>query len=104
LDAFKSFKAAIKLKTGKKIKYVRSDKGGEYYGRYGEIERNFGPFARCLDECGIKARYTMPDTPQQNGVAERRNHTLLDMVRYMLSHSSLPYFLWGYCQHPISSG
>jgi len=33
--------------------------------------------------------------PQQNGVAERRNHTLLEMVRCMLSHSSLPDFLWG---------
>jgi len=34
-------------------------------------------------------------TPQQNGVAERRNHTLLEMVRCMLSHSSLPDFFWG---------
>ncbi|RVW64553.1 Retrovirus-related Pol polyprotein from transposon TNT 1-94 [Vitis vinifera] len=40
-------------------------------------------------------RYTMPDTPQQNGVAERRNRTLLDMVRCMLSNSSLLEFLWG---------
>ena len=37
----------------------------------------------------------MPDTPQHNGVAERRNRTLLDMVRCMLSNSSLPEFLWG---------
>ena len=41
------------------------------------------------------ARYTMPDTPQQNGVAKRRNLTLLDMVRCMLSNFSLPEFLWG---------
>jgi len=95
LDAFKSFKAAIELKTGKKIKCVRSDRGGEYYGRYDETGRNPGPFARFLDECGIEAQYTMPGTPQQNGVAERRNHTLLEMVRCMLSHSSLPDFLWG---------
>ena len=51
LDAFKSFKAAIELKTGKKIKCVRSDRGGEYYGRYDETGRNLGPFARFLDEC-----------------------------------------------------
>jgi len=94
LDAFKSLKAAIELKTGKKIKCVRSDRGGEYYGRYDETERNPGLFARFLDECGIEAQYTMPDTPQQNGVAERRNHTLLKMVRCMLSHSSLLDFLW----------
>jgi len=95
LDAFKSFKAAIELKIGKKIKCVRSDKGGEYYGRYDETGRNLGPFARFLDECGIEAQYIMPSTPQQNGVAERRNHTLLEMVRCKLSHSSLPDLLWG---------
>jgi hypothetical protein len=36
----------------------------------------------------------MPSTPQQNGVAERRNRTLMDMVRSMLSNSELPLFLW----------
>ncbi|RVW87069.1 Retrovirus-related Pol polyprotein from transposon TNT 1-94 [Vitis vinifera] len=57
--------------------------------------RNPGPFAKFLLECGIDVRYTMPGTPQQNGVAERRNRTLLDMVRCMLSNSSLPEFLCG---------
>ena len=95
LDAFKSFKSVIELKTSKRIKCVRSDRGGEYYGRYNETGQNLGPFARFLQECGIEAQYTMPGTPQQNGVAERRNRTLLDMVRCMLSHSSLPDFLWG---------
>ena len=51
--------------------------------------------ARYLQECGIDAKYTMPGTPQQNGIVERRNRTLLDMVRCMLIHSSLPEFLWG---------
>ncbi|KAL6345664.1 hypothetical protein AAG906_017400 [Vitis piasezkii] len=37
----------------------------------------------------------MPRTPEQNGVAERRNHTLIDMVRSMMSNSTLPEFLWG---------
>jgi hypothetical protein len=36
----------------------------------------------------------MPSEPQQNGVAERRNHTLMDMVRSMLSYSTLPIGLW----------
>ena len=36
----------------------------------------------------------MPGTPQQNGVAERRNRTLMDMVRSMIANSSLPEFLW----------
>nr|CAN63839.1 hypothetical protein VITISV_041358 [Vitis vinifera] len=68
---------------------------GEYYGRYDETGRNSGPLAKFLLECGIDARYAMSGTPQQNGVAERRNRTLLDMVRCMLSNSSLPEFLWG---------
>ena len=53
-----------------------------------------GPFAKFLEEEGIVAQYTMPGTPQQNGVAERRNRTLMDMVRSMLSNSHLPLFLW----------
>jgi hypothetical protein len=36
----------------------------------------------------------MPGDPQQNGVAERRNHTLMDIVRSMLSYSTLPISLW----------
>ena len=37
----------------------------------------------------------MPGTPQQNGVAERRNRTLMEMVRSMMSYSSVPISLWG---------
>jgi hypothetical protein len=53
-----------------------------------------GPFAKLLEKHGICAQYTMPSTPQQNGVAERRNRTLMDMVRSMLSNSSLPISSW----------
>ena len=53
-------------------------------------------FVKFLEKHGIRAQYTMPGTPQQNGVAERRNRTLLDMVRNMLSYSSLPISLWIY--------
>ncbi|KAL6333290.1 hypothetical protein AAG906_028473 [Vitis piasezkii] len=60
-----------KVKLGKPIKVVKSHRCGEYYGRYDEIGRNPGPFAKFLLECGI-----------DNGVAERRNRTLLDMVSY----------------------
>ncbi|RVW35870.1 Retrovirus-related Pol polyprotein from transposon TNT 1-94 [Vitis vinifera] len=52
------------------------------------------PFAKFLQEHGIVAQYTMPGYPDQNGVAEKRNQTLLDMVRSMLSSSKLPRFLW----------
>ena len=95
LDAFKIFKTNVELQKGKKIKAVNSDRGGKYYGRYDETGRNPGPFARYLHECGIDAKYTRPGTLQHNRIAERRNRTLLDMVRCMLIHSSLPEFLWG---------
>ncbi|RVW62445.1 Retrovirus-related Pol polyprotein from transposon TNT 1-94 [Vitis vinifera] len=94
LDAFKVFKAEVKKQYGKQIKIVRSDRGGEYYGRYLEDGQSPGPFAKFLQEHGIVAQYTMPGSPDQNGVAERRNRTLLDMVRSMLSSSKLPKFLW----------
>lgn len=41
---------------------MRSDRGGEYYGRYDETGRNPGLFAIFLGECGIEAQYTMPGT------------------------------------------
>jgi hypothetical protein len=52
------------------------------------------PFAKFLEKHGICAQYTMPSTPQQNGVAERRNRILMDMVRSILSNFSLPILLW----------
>ena len=54
-----------------------------------------GPFAKYLQSCGIVAQYTMPGTPEQNGVAERRNRTLKEKVRCMISMSKLPESLWG---------
>ena len=57
--------------------------------RYDEIGWNPRPFAKFLLECDIDARYTISGTPRKNGVAEMRNRTLLDMVRCMLSNSSL---------------
>ena len=96
LEVFKIFEAEVENQLGKKIKAVKSDRGGEYYGRYdGSCEQRPGPFAKYLSECGITPQYTMPGTPSRNGVAERRNRTLKDMVRSMISHSSLPNSLWG---------
>ncbi|RVW65936.1 Retrovirus-related Pol polyprotein from transposon TNT 1-94 [Vitis vinifera] len=96
LDVFKTFKAEVELQLNKRIKSVRSDRGGEYYGRYdGSGEQHPGPFAKYLMECGIVPQYTMPGSPSMNGVAERRNRTLKDMVRSMISHSTLPEKLWG---------
>jgi transposase InsO family protein len=96
LDMFKSFKAEVELQLNKRIKAIRSDRGGEYYGRYdGSGEQRRGSFAQFIDECGIVPQYTLPGSPAMNGVSERRNRTLKDMVRSMMSRTTLPQNLWG---------
>jgi transposase InsO family protein len=94
LDKFKIFKAEVENQHNIKIKLVRSDHGGEYYDRHTPYDQVPGPFVRFLQENGIVAQYSMPGDPQQNRVAERRNCTLMDMVRSMLSNSMLPISLW----------
>ena len=94
LDKFKIFKAEVENQHNLKIKIVRSDCRGEYYGRhtpYGQVPR---PFTRFLQENGIVAQYSTPGEPQQNGVAKRRNRTLMDMARSMISYSTLSLSLW----------
>jgi len=78
------------------VKVIRSNKGGEHYGRYDEIGQHPIPFAKLLHKHDICAQYTMSGTPQQNDVSERHNRTLMDMVRSMLSNSTLPVSLWMY--------
>ncbi|TQD69871.1 hypothetical protein C1H46_044597 [Malus baccata] len=95
LDCFKIYKTEVEKQLGKTIKIVRSDRGGEYFGRYSEAGQCKGPFALFLEQQGIVAQYTTPGTPQQNGVSERRNRTLIGMVRSMMTRSKLPGFLWG---------
>ena len=72
----------------KKIKvFQRFDRGDEY------LSYKFGLH---LKQCGIVSQLTPPGTPQRNGVSERRNRTLLDMVRSMMSLTDLPLSFWGY--------
>ncbi|RVW29582.1 Retrovirus-related Pol polyprotein from transposon TNT 1-94 [Vitis vinifera] len=94
LGAFKVFKAEVEKQCEKQIKIVRTDRGGEYYGRYTEDGQTPSSFAKFLQEHGIVAQYTMSGSPDQNSVAERRNRTLMDMVRSMRSNSKLPESLW----------
>ena len=67
---FKEFLAEAEKQLGKSLKTLRSDRGGEYLNN---------EFEDYLLEHGIVSQLTAPGTPQQNGVAERRNRTLLDM-------------------------
>ncbi|GJR63276.1 putative RNA-directed DNA polymerase [Tanacetum coccineum] len=86
-ETFKVFKAEVELQLGKKIKALRSDRGGEYLSQ---------EFKDYLSENGIVQNLTSPYTPQQNGVSERRNRTLLDMVRSMFNLTTLPLSFWDY--------
>ena len=95
LDKFKIFRTEVEKQLGKVIKVVRSDRGGEYYGKHGDAGQLKGPFSKYLEDFGIVAQFTMPGSPEQNGVAERRNRTLMEMVRSMISRTNLLGFLWG---------
>ena len=75
----------IWLKT-KKIKILRSDNGGEF---------NSKEFNNILQSQGILHQRTIPHHPQQNGKAERKNRTLMDVARSMLKTANLPKFLLG---------
>jgi len=96
VNALEIYINEVKRQLNRKMKVVRSDRGGKYYGRYDESGQHPGLFAKFLEQRGICAQHTMSGTPQQNGASERRNRTLIDMVRSMLSNSSLPVLLWMY--------
>ncbi|GKD83365.1 gag-pol polyprotein [Tanacetum coccineum] len=84
-EVFKVYKARVELDFGKKIKCLRTDNGGEY------TADKFDTF--CRQE-GIKRQFTTAYTPQQNGVAERMNRTLLERARAMLATASLGKSFW----------
>ena len=84
---FKEFMEKAEKQLGKSLKTLRSDLGGEYLDT---------KFKDHLLEHGILSQLIAPGTPQQNGVAKRRNRTSLDIVRSMMSYSSLPISFLGY--------
>ena len=73
---FQRFFSSVENHSGKKVKALRSDNGGEY------ISKEFADF--CVEK-GIKREYTAPYTPVQNGVAEHMNHTIQERLMSMLS-------------------
>src|SRR5215216_3676276 len=85
-EKFKEFQSELENHCNKKIKFQRFDRGGEY------LSYEFGLH---LKNYGIVSQLTPPGTPQRNGVSERRNRTLLDMVRSMMSLTDLPLSFWG---------
>ncbi|KAJ9547606.1 hypothetical protein OSB04_020149 [Centaurea solstitialis] len=70
-ERFKEFQNEVQNQLDRKIKFLRSDRGGEYLSQ---------EFDNHMMECGIVSQLTPPYTPQMNGVSERRNRTLPDMI------------------------
>lgn len=85
LVTFKKFVAAAQNKLDCTVSTLRSDWGGEY------ISQDFQEF---LDERGIDHQYSAPHTPQQNGIAERLNRTIVEMARCMLHARKVPRYFW----------
>ena len=72
--------------TGKKLKRLRSDNGGEFMSN---------KFENWLEDRGSQHQTTSPYNPQSNGIDERMNRTLQDKARSMMLESKLPGSLWG---------
>lgn len=86
VDAFVKYKVEVENFTGKSIKTLRSDRVGEFLARV---------FAEVCEQAGIKRQLTTPYTPQQNGVVERKNRTVMEMARSLLKSMSVPGRFWG---------
>ena len=87
-EKFKEFQSEVENRRNKKIKFVRSDRGGEY------LSYEFGLH---LKQREIVSQLAPPGTPQHNGVSERHNRTLLDIVQSMMLLTDLPLSFLGLC-------
>ena len=85
-NVFIKFKIQVENQKNKKIKRLRSDRGGEYSSAF---------FKKICEENGIIHEVTTPSIPEQNGIAERKNRTLKDMMNAILISSGLPSNMWG---------
>lgn len=85
-EKFKEWYVLTQNQVGTNLKVLRTDNGLEF------LSERFNEFCRLK---GIKRHKTVPYTPQQNGLAERMNRTILERVRCMLLGSGLPKKFWG---------
>ena len=92
-EKFKEFHSEVENHHNKKIKFLRSDRGGEY------LSYEFGLH---LKQCGIVSQLMPPRPAQRNGVFECRNRTLLYMVQSLMSLTDLPLSFWGYALETVA--
>lgn len=83
--AFKNFKACVEKEIGAHITCLRTDRGGEF---------NSNEFVEFCKAQGTSRQLTAAYTPQQNGVAERKNRTIMNTVHSMLSEKKVPKMFW----------
>ena len=86
LSHFKMFKLLAKVEKGAKIQCLQTNRGGEF---------NSNEFTSFYVPHGIKRQLTAPYSPQRNGVVERKNRTIMSIVRSMLKDKQFPCELWG---------
>ena len=84
--AIKKFQAGVEVETGRKLRALRTDRGGEF---------TAVTFAESYADHGVHRQLTAPYSPQQNGVVERRNQTVLAMARCLLNARGVPSTFWG---------
>ncbi len=82
---FLNFKAMVEKEKGVSIKCLRSDGGGEYFSN---------EFSEYLKEHGIQRKYSCSYSPQQNGVAKRKNKHIAEITHAMLNEKNLPNYFW----------
>lgn len=87
-DAFQLFQwylAKVEKETGKNLKFMRSDRGGEF------ISNDFNMF---YNDRGIKRQMFTPRTPPQNGITERRNRSTMDYPRTLMIEKNVAQKYW----------
>ena len=85
-NAYKDFEAWCDTQMGKPVKVLHSDCGGEFMRK---------EFVLYLKSKGTEQKLTVHNMPQENGVAERQNRTIVERIRALLHASGLPRTLWG---------
>jgi hypothetical protein len=85
-DIFKKYKTEVENQKDKRIKVLRSNRGGEYFPQ---------EFTNYCEKNGLIHQRPAPYTPQQNGLAERKNRTLVNILNVMILSVRLPFNLWG---------
>ena len=82
---FQNFKAMVEKQTGKYVQCLRSDGGGEYFSN---------EFNNFLKKHGIQRQFSCRYTPQQNGVAERKNKHIAEVARALMAEKNMPHCHW----------